>query len=177
MSWFLTYKRRVLFAIVIFVLTIIVVIGWQKYPFGVKQYETISLGMWAAEKVGDSTGWAPPDDVVPESNFYVYALGDESFCIGPSCGIGGYFVECLGGWISGYSHDVGDVTDYGLRDAGTDMDKLKIITIADREGKIVGIYPGARIVNLPYIMRNHQDLVSANLFKGCSNLLPKRWKL
>lgn len=114
--------------------------------------------------------------VVPESNFYVYALGDESLCIGLNCGISGYFIECLGGWLSGYSYEVGDVGDYGFRGAGIDIGKQTVITVADKEGKIVGIYPNARIVNLPYIMRNHRDLIPEDTFKWCSDLLPQRWK-
>ena len=81
----------------------------------------------------------------------------------------------MGGWISGYK-DIGDVADYGLRDAGVDINKQKIITIADKNAKIVGIYPGAIIRNLPYIMRNHKNLVSKEIFEGCSNILPKLWK-
>lgn len=148
----------------------------KKYPFGVEKYKTVVLGVEAAEKAGDSTGWAPPYDRVPEeSEFYVYSLGDESMCIGSDCGIGGYFVECLGGWISGYK-DIGSVSDYGLRDVGVDIDKQKIITVADKNAKIVGIYPGAEIRNLPYIMRNHRNLISKDIFTACSDLLPSRWK-
>ena len=152
------------------------IIVWKKHPFGVNQYKTIKLGMEAAEKAGDLTIWAPPDDRVYEgSDFYVYSLGDENMCIGSSCGIGGYFVECLNGWISGYK-DIGDVDDYGLRDAGININEQKVITIADKDAKIVGIYPGARIRNLPYIMRNHRDLVPEEGFKYCSSLMPRRWK-
>ena len=64
----------------------------QKYPFGVKKYKTIEIGMDAAEKAGDSIGWASPDDTVMESKFYVYSLGDETMCINSSCGAGAYFV-------------------------------------------------------------------------------------
>lgn len=151
-----------------------IIVFW-KYPFSVKHYKTISLGMSAAEKAGDSTIWAPPYQTVPESNFYVYSIGDENMCIGLDCGIGGYFTECLGGWISGYK-DIGDVRDYRLGEIGFDIDKQKIITIADKNAKIVGIYPGASIRNLPYILRNHRDLVPENIFEDCSNLLPTRWK-
>ena len=149
---------------------------WQKYPFGVKRYKTISLGMLSAEKAGDLIGWAPLYSKVPEeSAFFVYSLGDETKCILSDCGMGGYFIECLGGWISGYK-DIGEVSDYGLRDAGVDSKKLKIITVADKDAKIVGIYPGAGIRNLPYIMRNHRNLVPSEVFEGCSDLLPSRWK-
>lgn len=176
MKRYFSRKIKISFILLIVVFAVIVAIAWQKYPFGVRQYKTITLGMLAAEKAGDGTGWAPPyDQVFEESEFYVYSLGDEAMCIGSDCGIGGYFVECLGGWISGYKN-IGDVHDYGLRDAGVNIDKQKVITVADKDAKIVGIYPGASIRNLPYILRNHRDLVSDDIFKICSDLLPRRWK-
>jgi len=167
-----------------FILFVIVIVGvgiflWQKYPFGVEQYETITLGMEAAQGAGTHIGWGPPDHAVLESLFYVYAINDEPKCIGSNCGVGGfvggYFIECLGGWLSG-ERIITEEFDYGLRDAGVDIEKQKIITIADKDAKIVGIYPGARIKNLPYIMRNHRDLVDEDTFKICSGLFPSRWK-
>lgn len=151
------------------------VFAWHQYPFGVKQYKTITLGMPAAQGAGTQTIWAPPYRTVPESRFYVYAIGDEHMCIGSDCGVGGYFVECLGGWLAG-EKIITEEFDYGLRDAGVDVKNLKIITVADQDAKIVGIYPGARIRNLPYMMRHHRDLVPPDVFAGCSNSLPRRWK-
>ena len=164
-----------IFVILVFVIIAIGLFVWQKYPFGVKQYETITLGMQAAQQAGTHVMWGSPDNVVQESLFYVYAINDEPKCIGSNCGAGGYFIECLGGWLSG-QRIITEEFDYGLRDAGVDMEKQKIITIADKDAKIVGIYPGARIKNLPYIVRNHRDLVDEDTFKICSDLLPKRWK-
>lgn len=175
MKRYFSCKIKILPIFLIVIFTYAGVVVWQKYPFGVKQYKTISLGMPAAESAGTPIIWAPPYRQVPkESEFFVYSLGDEVMCISDDCGIGGYFVECLGGWISGYK-DIGDVFDYGLRDAGIDIDKQKVITIADKDAKIVGIYPGARIRNLPYILRNHRNLVPEDVFEGCSDLLPRRW--
>lgn len=143
-----------------------------KYPFGVKQFKTIKIGIDTAEKAGDLTGWDPPyDKVWEESEFFVYSLGDNAMCVGSDCGVGGYFIECLGGWISGYKN-IGEVRDYGLQEAGVNIDKQKIITIADKSGKIVGIYPGASIRNLPYIMRNHKNIVLHEQFVYCSKMLP-----
>lgn len=170
------YRIKILLLIFVIVFFAISVVIWQKYPFGVAQYKTIALGMPAAEGAGTPTIWAPPYRTVPEeSEFFVYSLGDERMCIGSDCGIGGYFVECLGGWISGYKV-ITEEFDYGLRDAGVNIKKQKIITIADKNAKIVGIYPGARIRNLPYILRNHRNLVPDDVFEGCSDLLPRRWK-
>lgn len=151
------------------------IFAWLKYPFGVKQYKIIFLGMRAAQGAGDHTVWAPPYRTVPESLFYVYSIGDEHMCLGSNCGFGGYFVECLHGWLAGEKIK-SEEFDYGLRDFGVDTEKLKIITIADKNAKIVGIYPGASIRNLPYIMRNHRDLVPYELFDECSDSLPRWWK-
>lgn len=171
----LSHKLKILSLLLVAVLLIISVIVLQKYPFGVKQYKNIIIGMQAAQGAGTPTIWAPPYRTVPESLFYVYAIGDEHMCIGSDCGIGGYFVECLGGWLAG-EKIITEEFDYGLRDAGMDVNQLKIITIADKNAKIVGIYPGARIRNLPYILRNHRDLVPIDIFRGCLDLLPRRWK-
>ena len=169
------FSNKIKVVLVCLIVVVAIVIIWQKYPFGVKQYKTVVLGMQAAQVGGDQTYWAPPDDKVPESDFYVYVLGAESMCVGASCGIGGYFVECIGGYLAGEKVRTEEF-DYGLLDAGVPREDIKIITIADKEGKIVGIYPGARIRNLPYLMRNHRDLISEGTFKGCSDLLPRRWK-
>ncbi len=175
MKQFLLHKITIFSILLTITFIAIGIIVLQRYPFGVKKYKTITLGMPAAEKAGDHIIWAPPYDRVPEeSKFFVYSLGDESMCIRSDCGIGGYFVECLGGWISGYK-DIGEVFDYGLSDVGVDIDKQKVITIADKDAQIVGIYPGARIRNLPYILRNHRNLMPDDVFKGCSDLLPRRW--
>lgn len=176
MKSYLSYRIKFLSAFLLAVLLFSGVIAWLKYPFGVNQYKTISLGMESAEKPGDLIGWGPLYPKVPEEfDFFVYSLGDKTKCIQSDCGMGGYFIDCLYGWISGYK-DIGEVRDYGLRDAGIDINKQKIITIADKNAKIVGIYPGTSIRNLPYIMRNHRDLVSPESFKMCSNILPSRWK-
>ncbi len=169
-------KTWPVFVVVMFLIMSGIVIAWQKYPSGVSKYKTISLGMQAAEGPGSHTIWAPPyDEVWEESKFFVYSLGDNRMCVRSDCGIGGYFVGCLGGWISGYKI-ITDEFDYGLREAGVDVKKIKIITIADKNAKVVGIYPDASIRNLPHIMRNHRDLVSKETFEGCSGLLPSRWK-
>lgn len=169
------HKIKIILALILVVLLVATVVIWQKYPFGVKQYKTIRLGMQAVEGAGSDTGWATPYDKVFEADFYVYALGDEPMCLGSSCGMGGYFIECLGGWLSGYKK-ITEEDDYGLSEAGVDMAKQTIITIADKSAKIVGIYPGARIKNLPYIMLNHKDLFSIEQLKFCLNSMPSRWK-
>lgn len=177
MSMHTPFSRKVKIVLVLFtaIIAAIGTITWQKYPLGVKQYKTITLGMQAAQGAGTPTVWAPPFETVPESLFYVYAIGDEHMCIGSDCGMGGHFVECIGGWLAG-EKIITEEFDYGLRDIGVDVKNLRIITIADKDAKIIGIYPGARIKNLPYIMRNHRNLVPDNWFKYCSDLLPERWK-
>ncbi|TAN32635.1 hypothetical protein EPN28_03885 [Patescibacteria group bacterium] len=175
MSFVRRHRAKAVFALLVAIIAGVGIFIWQKYPFGVKQYYTIKLGMPAAEGAGSRTLWKEPlFNKVWESQFYVYVINDIPKCIGSSCELGGKFIECLGGWISAYNI-VTEEFDYGLRDAGADMRK-SVITIADKDAKIVGIYPGARVKNLPYIMRNHRDLVSEEVFNGCSGELPGRWK-
>lgn len=161
--------------LIVFVVIVIVlgvgILAWNRYLRGVESFRTVHLGMSTAEKAGDSTGWAAPYSFVHHSLFYVYVL-HEPLCIGADCGMGGYFVECLGGWLS--SSGFGDVEDYGLYDTSWNREE-GLITVANEDGIIVGIYPGARIQNLPYLMRNHRDLVSPEVFKACSASLPSRW--
>jgi len=175
------FSRKIILTIITFFITL-VILGFvifirNDHVRGVKQYKTIHLGMDAVEKPSSKTIWAPPDDYIPkDTKFVVYALNDESMCMGRECGMGGYFVECLGGWITGYGTDSGDVLDYGMAEAGINIFKEKFVTVADSSGKVVGIYPGAGIRNVPYIMRNHHDLVSDDVFERCYNELPTRWK-
>ena len=131
MKRYLTHRIKIVLVALAVICVSLGVAVWRHYPFGVTQYKTITLGMPAAEGAHTPTVWAPPYRTVPESDFYVYALGDEPMCIGSSCGMGGYFVECLGGWLSGYKV-ITEEFDYGLRDAGVDMEKQKIITVADK---------------------------------------------
>lgn len=76
----LSHKLKILSLLLVAGLLAISVIVWQKYPFGVKQYKTIILGMQAAQGAGTPTIWAPPYRTVLESLFYVYAIGDEHKC-------------------------------------------------------------------------------------------------
>lgn len=168
-------STKVLIIFLMLLGTIFGIYVWQYYPFGSKQYKGIILGMPAAEAMGDSTGLPSPNDRIPESAFYVYTLGDEDYCIGPVCGIGGYFIECLDGWISGSRQAESIPDEYGLSIDAVYKGKERVITIADKNAIIVGIYPGAGIRNLPYIMRKHRELVAADTFKECSDLLPRRW--
>ncbi len=162
--------------VTIFIVAVLLIAIKCIYPFGVKEYYTISLGMLAAEIPGTKTVWASPYDIIPEDvSFLVYSLGDEMLCVQSGCGFGGVFVECLGGWVSG-DKGVGDIFDYGLSKSGVDINKKKIITIANKEGKIIGVYPGASIRNLPHIMRRHRDLMPSEIFEACSDSLPRWWK-
>ena len=75
-------KIKILFAVLVTIFLSVAMVVWQKYPFAVERYKTISLGMQAAEKAGDSIIWAPPYNRVPESDFYVYSLGIEPCALG-----------------------------------------------------------------------------------------------
>lgn len=108
--------------------------------------------------------------------FYIYAMEKHmSFCALGDCGMSGVLVDCLGGWLSGegISGD-GGATDYGLSEKDVDAGKSSMIIVADKNKKIVGIYPNYRIRNIPYILKNHRNLSDG--FDFCYDIqMPKRW--
>lgn len=108
--------------------------------------------------------------------FYIYAMEKYmSFCALGDCGMSGILVDCLGGWLSGegISGD-GGATDYGLSEEDVDAGKSSMIVVADKNKKIVGIYPNYRIRNIPYILKNHRNLSDG--FDFCYDIqMPKRW--
>ncbi|OGH94330.1 MAG: hypothetical protein A2538_00790 [Candidatus Magasanikbacteria bacterium RIFOXYD2_FULL_41_14] len=157
------------------IITVAILVLWN-YPFNVNKYKGITLGMDAPEKGGDHMVWAPPDDSVPSSSFYVYVLGDESMCFGSMCGMGGYFTECLNGWLSGVMQLPTQEDYLGLDIAKVESGEMSIVIVSDVVGKVVGIYPGARVRNVPFILRNHHDLIDAERWRMCSGILPRWWK-
>lgn len=65
-------KIKILLFIIILIAFFVFFIIWQKYPFGVKEYKTVFLGMLAEEGPGSHTIWAPPHDVIPKDANFLY---------------------------------------------------------------------------------------------------------
>ena len=52
----------------------------------------------------------------------------------------------------------------------------KVITIADKDARIVGIYPGRESEICHIFYANTAILCSDDVFEWCSDLLARRWK-
>ncbi len=121
---------------------------------------------------------------VPEYNFlyslkykfYIYAIEKGmSYCVLGDCGMSGVFVDCIGGWLSadGLSGD-GGANDYGLVEEEVVEGKSSIILVADKNKKIIGIYPNYRVQNIPYILKNYRDVFER--FDSCYEMeMATKW--
>lgn len=98
-----------------------------------------------------------------------------SYCALEDCGMSGTFVSCMGGWLSadGLSGD-GGANDYGLVEEEVVEGKSSIILVADKDKKIIGIYPNYRVQNIPYILKNYRDVFER--FDSCYEMeMPTKW--
>ncbi|MFH1200831.1 MAG: hypothetical protein V1484_00675 [bacterium] len=142
-------------------------------PYSVKSFGPLKLGDHTPVTSDVVVEYEPFYDL--EYKFYIYAMEKGmSFCAQGDCGMSGVLVDCLGGWLSGQgiSGD-GGASDYGLAEEEVASGKSSIIMVADKDKKIIGIYPNSRIRNIPYILKNHLNL--SEDFNFCYDVqMPKR---
>ncbi|MDO8660074.1 MAG: hypothetical protein Q7K54_05790 [Candidatus Parcubacteria bacterium] len=105
--------------------------------------------------------------------FYIYAVEkDMSYCALADCGMSGVLVSCMGGWLSADNPN-GGAGDYGLKDREVEVGKSSIIVVADKNKKILGIYPNYKIQNIPYILKNYRNVLEG--FDFCYDTqMPKK---
>lgn len=111
-----------------------------------------------------------------EYKFYIYAMEKNmGYCALGDCGMSGFLIQCMGGWLSSENiNGDGGATDYGLEEEDVSAGKSSIIIIANKDKKIVGIYPNYKIQNIPYILKNHTNL--SDNFDFCYDTqMPKKW--
>lgn len=136
-----------------------------------RSFGPLTLGGPTVLKIGD--GASAPYYSIWESRFYVYVIQkDMDYCAFENCGAGGLLVRCMEGWISA---DVAAAADeYGLKESDVRSGKASMVVVADKDQKIVGIYPNRTIQNVPYILKNHRNL--SDRFDLCYNLeMPSGW--
>ena len=105
-----------------------------------------------------------PYKQIPESQFYVYAMQkDLPPCAYEDCGMSGALVACMGGWVSNAWKQ--DAPEFGLNELEVEAGKASVVIVADKDSKIVGIYPHRTTHNIPSILKNHPELSDA--LKGC----------
>lgn len=113
---------------------------------------------------------------IPPSRFYVklYDRNIDYSCFFDECGPEGAIVGTMGGWFSGSgieeSYDLfGELTDARGRFTSGHS---SLMIIANQESKIVGLYLGASVQDLPEILKRHPNLADFDLIKSIPGLGP-----
>ncbi len=123
-------------------------------PHTVSEYATIKLGGISPLKPGDLT--VLPIGTIPESNFYVQVIQRDLpfMCVFDDCGMTGVLVDCMGGWLSG-EKGIGDTY---VPVEGLEEGKASLVFVADKNLRIVGIYPNYTVNHIPRILKKHREL-------------------
>lgn len=127
---------------------------------GVREFGSLQLGGDVPLGPGDYT--FAPEMQIPQSKFYINIAQKGLWCVFEECSPEGEKIAALGGWLQ--SEDTTDEPEimeiFGLDD---NVDITSIIVVGNREARIVGIYPGKRIEDLPSVLRMHQDIIGQQM--------------
>lgn len=169
-------RRRYFFlcivGIVLVAVSSITFSSWRTMQFGgVRKFGPLVLGGKSPTGAGDGT--FAPYLTVPQLKFYVTIVQDDLWCINESCGIEGALVYTMGGWLEMETpKNFPDIEEM----VGLNLEKNEnihsIVTIGDREEKLVGIYPNKGLKDLVSILHLHPDVVDFNLLKGVNEFGP-----
>lgn len=108
---------------------------------------------------GDKSVWAPPDEKIPLSKFFVYIAKENFWCIWESCGLEGEKIKLFGGYLAGFTlNQPVFAEDFGFDDKRIRGRYASVIIIGDQNAKIVGIYPNKDIDDLFAVIKFHPDL-------------------
>lgn len=141
-------------------------------PHSVKSFGPFTLGDQAPVVSENVVEYSPLYNL--KYKFYIYAMEkDMSYCALGDCGMSGVLVDCMEGWLSSENIN-GGAEEYGLDEKDVEAGKSSIVIVANKDKKIVGIYPNYKIRNIPYILKNYTDL--SDNFNSCYDTqMPKRW--
>jgi hypothetical protein len=131
---------------------------------GLEVQGLLRLGAPSPVQAGHPT--AHPHLRVPASKFYVLVVARDvpTMCTFEDCGPEGAEVERLGGWITG-DDQAETIHTVGLNENLVRSGNQSIIVVSNASGRIVGIYPGRKMIDLPRILRNHRELWDNGLSK------------
>jgi hypothetical protein len=123
----------------------------------VTNFGPLKLGGVSPYKAGDSTSY--PTIKIPNAEFYVYVVAKDIpvMCAARSCGIFSDLVVRMGGWITGDDQPEHCLA-VGLEEEEVWQGKSSVVVIANRNSRIIGIYPNSKTQNLPEILRRHPEL-------------------
>ena len=127
-----------------------------------KQIESVS--QFGPIKTGDISPVLPGHPtILPYGNvyenmkFYAYVMQkDFGICAYSDCGMSGVLVACMDGWLSNIWEQ--DASLVGLDYADVKSGKSSLVLIANKDSKLIGIYPNATVKDLPKILRGYPQL-------------------
>lgn len=124
---------------------------------GVTEFGPLKVGKRAPFGPGDPT--SHPYKFIPVSNFYIYVVARKlsTMCVFDDCGVNGDVVERMGGWLTG------DEQAESAEMVGLDQSKVlsgedSMIVVADKNVRIIGIYPNHKMIDLLTILKRHPEL-------------------
>lgn len=132
---------------------------FYKYPSllhgGVREFGSLMLGRDYAGGEGSYT--FAPTRYIPNSRFYITVVQKDLWCVFEYCSPEGIKIKSLGGWLQGENTDQPTIwSEYGLE---TNPSVESVIVVADKNNKLVGIYPNKKIDDIPAILKVHWRLI------------------
>ena len=167
------YGIKIIMAACVIILSLFLIYFFST-PRSVEHFYTLHVGRDAPRQIQTEVKNPDGSTIFTGSKFYVYLVQKEvDWCVVGNCGMSGALVECMGGWFAGEAANL-SAKEYGLTKNEVEAGK-SIVVVADKNQKIVGIYPDYTIQQVPYILKNHRDL--SDKFDFCyKTQMPKRWK-
>jgi len=99
----------------------------------------------------------PYKHVPDNAKFYVYVMQkDFGICAYAYCGMNGVIVECMDGWLSNIWEQDADMV--GLDYNEVKQGKTSLVLVANKDSRLIGIYPNHDVRDLPAILRTHRNL-------------------
>lgn len=170
------FKKQMLKFIISFsIIAVLFLIYFFSIPRSVEHFNTLHIGGDTPYKIQTEAKGFDSSTIFVGSKFYVYLVQkDIGWCVVGNCGMSGALVECMGGW---FASEIVIPSDEGFGLTREEVDAGKsIVVVANKDQKIVGIYPNYTIQQVPYILRNHRNL--SDKFDFCyKTQMPKRWKI
>jgi len=169
-------KIKIIISICVIVLSLsLFLIYFFSTPRSVEHFYTLHVGRNAPRQIQTEVKDFDGSTTFIGSKFYVYLVQKEvDWCVVGNCGMSGALVECMGGWFVGEAVNL-SAGEYGLTEEEVKAGK-SVVVVADKNQKIVGIYPDYKIQQIPYILKNHRSL--SDKFDFCyKTQMPKRWAM
>lgn len=107
-------------------------------------------------------------DILPPASFYVYLWQPGIYykCSYEECGPEGATIAALHGWLLGK-----DLTEDSREYYDLSPSTKSLVIVADRNSKIVGIYPNELLSDLLDVLKsNHADLLDLKLLEGITEI-------